>query len=33
MEQQIKSFLTEYIVYKGEGGISICQHVKKKFKH
>lgn len=33
MEQLIKSFLTEYIVYKGEGGISICQHVKKKSKH
>lgn len=32
MEQKLKSFLTEYILYKGEGGISKCQHVKKKFK-
>lgn len=30
MEQLFKSFLTEYIVYKGEGGISICQLVKKE---
>ncbi len=33
MEQLVESFLTEYIVYKGEGGILICQHVKKKSKH
>ncbi len=32
MEQKLKSFLTEYILHKGEGGISICQHVKIKFK-
>lgn len=32
MEQLLESFLTEYIVHKGEGGISICQHVKKKSK-
>lgn len=33
MEQIIKSFLTEYIVHKGgEGGISICQLVKKESK-
>lgn len=32
MEQIFKSFLTEYIVHKGEGGISICQLVKKESK-
>ncbi|CAM5677412.1 hypothetical protein LSPH24S_07856 [Lysinibacillus sphaericus] len=27
MEQKLKSFLTEYILHKGEGGISIYQHI------